>query len=264
MAGSIELGGRVVAGDGRCLPPERRDLGVVFQSAALWPHLSALDNVAYPLRRNGYGRQAARAEALRLLGQLHLARLAERCPAELSGGEQQRVGLARALARQAGLFLFDEPTAHLDAHLRDVFLEEIARQRAARGTAALLATHDAAEALAVADLVAVLDDGGLAQVGTPQEVYQRPATLTVARLTGPVSVLDGGTGNTVVRPDWVLLGPGDASAVLVAVRFRGPFTDYLLRTPRGTLVAREPGPPRHEPDDPISYTLTRTWTVARR
>ena len=187
--GEIRLGGRTVSTARRCTPPERRRVGMVFQSYALWPHLTVLDTVAYPLRRRGVGGAAARTRAHELLAGVGLADLAGRRPAELSGGQQQRVGLARALAAQPDLFLFDEPTAHLDAHLRGVVLAEVAAQRAAAGAAALYATHDAGEALAVADRVAILYGGRLVQVGTPADVYARPAGPAVARLTGPVSVL---------------------------------------------------------------------------
>ena len=132
---------------------------MVFQNYALWPHLSAVDTVAYPARRRGAGRAQARAEALEILDRLRIAHLADRRPAELSGGEQQRVGLARALARRPSLYLFDEPTAHLDTHVRGVFLEELVARQRDSGAAAVYATHDAEEALGLADRVALLRDG---------------------------------------------------------------------------------------------------------
>ena len=146
-SGEITLGTRLVATPNRADPPERREVAFVFQDYGLWPHLTALDTVAYPLRRRGVRREAARAQAQQILDRLGIGALADRKPAQLSGGEQQRVGLGRALARQAVLYLFDEPTAHLDAHLRDVFLGEIAARRRETGAAAIYATHDAAEAL---------------------------------------------------------------------------------------------------------------------
>ena len=182
-AGEVRMAGEVVAGPQSWVAPEHREVGLVFQGAALWPHLNVLDTVAYPIRRRGSSRTAARASALVLLERVGLTALAERLPAELSGGEQQRVGLARALARDPALFLFDEPTAHLDPHLRGVVLEEIARRRQALGAAAVYATHDATEALAVADRVAVLAAGKVVQVGTPEQVYECPVDLDVARLT---------------------------------------------------------------------------------
>jgi iron(III) transport system ATP-binding protein len=189
LSGEIWLSGELASGRGRLVPPERRRIGMVFQDHALWPHLSVLDTVAYPLRRAGAGRADARRAARAILDQMGLGPLAERRPGQLSGGEQQRVGLARALACAPALYLFDEPTAHLDASLRAQILDEVARRRAADGAAAIYATHDAAEALAIADRVAVLHSGRLAQTGPPDAVYAEPADLTVAALTGPMSVL---------------------------------------------------------------------------
>ena len=189
LAGQVWLAGQLASGPGRLVPPERRRIGMVFQDHALWPHLSVLDTVAYPLRRAGAPKSAARRAARDILEQMGLGPLAERRPGQLSGGEQQRVGLARALAGGPGIYLFDEPTAHLDASLRAQILEEVARRRAADGAAAIYATHDAAEALAIADRVAVLHSGRMAQAGPPAEVYAAPDDLTVAALTGPVSVL---------------------------------------------------------------------------
>jgi len=293
LAGEIWLAGELASGPGRCLPPERRRIGMVFQDHALWPHLSVLDTVAYPLRRAGAAKAAARQAAHAILEQMNLGPLAERRPGQLSGGEQQRVGLARALACRPAVYLFDEPTAHLDASLRAQILEEVARRRAADGAAAIYATHDAAEALAIADRVAVLHSGAMAQAGPPADIYAEPADLTVARLTGPVSVLNapvsaaaegtytievGGARATVpcgsapgadlaepailVRPDWALLGGGDLPGVVGEVRFRGPHTDYHVSTPTGTLLIREAGPPRAGPG-PVRWSLLRARLMPR-
>ncbi|HEX2026902.1 MAG TPA: ATP-binding cassette domain-containing protein, partial [Nitriliruptorales bacterium] len=124
-----------------------------------------------------------------LLDRMGVGGLSQRRPAELSGGQQQRVGVARALARDAALYLFDEPTAHLDTALRAALQEEVAERRRDAGAAALYATHDAAEALAVADRVALLREGRIAQAGTPRDVYERPVDLWAAQLTGPAAVL---------------------------------------------------------------------------
>ena len=285
--GQILLAGRPASDPRHCEPPERRSVGVVFQHYALWPHMSVLDIVAYPARRAGSGRAAARASAAALLEQLGISALAQRRPAELSGGEQQRVALARALARRPALFLFDEPTAHLDAHLRGIVLDEVARRRAESGAAAVLATHDAAEALAVADSVAVLDRGRLVQTGSPLEIYQYPVDLAVARLTGPACVLTAqarpldaatveitlggataavacaagrGGRRLLVRPDWAALdGPFEATAA--RVRFRGPHTDYTLDTAAGDLELRAAGPPRHAVGERVTWSLAQVWPL---
>jgi ABC-type Fe3+/spermidine/putrescine transport system ATPase subunit len=282
LAGEIWLAGQLASAPGRCVPPERRRIGMVFQDHALWPHLSVLDTVAYPLRRAGASKAAARQGAQAILAQLNLGPLADRRPGQLSGGEQQRVGLARALACQPAVYLFDEPTAHLDAGLRGQILQEVARRRASAGAAALYATHDATEALAIADRVAVLHSGRLAQVATPARIYAEPDDLTVARLTGPVSVLhapvsaagviqaapgvDPANCAVLVRPDWARLGgpgqpgdpdgPGELPGAVTEIRFRGPHTDYHLDTPVGPLLIREAGSPRAG-CGPVRWSLLR-------
>jgi iron(III) transport system ATP-binding protein len=292
-AGEVWLGGRRVAGAGRGDPPERRDVGLVFQQYALWPHLTALQTVAYPLRRRRVPAAIADQRAMELLERMGIGHLAGRRPSELSGGQQQRVGLARALARGAGLYLLDEPTVHLDAALRAVFQEEFLERRTATGAAALYATHDAAEALAVADRVALIREGGVIQTGTPVEVYERPVDLWAAQLTGPASVLeaqvgptaagtvaaviagvpvavahgDGGPGTpgragVLVRPDWAALG-GPIPGTVRQVWYRGAHTDYRLDTPAGPVIIRQHGPPRVRAGERVSWNLRRGWIVQR-
>ncbi len=264
-AGELRIAGRTVATPARHEPPERRDVAVVFQGSALWPHLSALDTVAFPIRRRGRTTGDARREARAILERFGIGHLADRRPAEMSGGEQQRVGLARAVARGAPLHLFDEPTAHLDGPLRDRLLDEIATARRDAGAAGIYATHDTAEALAIADRVALLRHGRLVQVGTPLEVYEAPVDAWAARLTGPASeleavvvgaagelaelevggvrvraALDGGIGSgppggaagLLVRPDWASL-EGPLAGRVSGVRFRGSHSDVDLATPAG-------------------------------
>jgi ABC-type Fe3+/spermidine/putrescine transport system ATPase subunit len=261
-AGVIRVGGVTVAGEGRAVPPERRGVGLVFQNYALWPHLSALDIVAYPVRRRGAGRAAAREEARAILDRLGIAHLATRKPAELSGGEQQRVGLGRALARRAALYLFDEPTAHLDTPLRGVFLDELIARQRELGAAAVYATHDAEEALGVAHSVALLRDGALVQVGTPQEVYERPVDLAAARLTGPAAVIDCGAGPELVRPGWARFG-GPLEGRVREVRFRGPHSDVLVASRFGDVPIREPGASCHRIGDRVEWSLARSWPLPR-
>ncbi len=253
-SGEIALGTRLVATPNRADPSERREVAFVFQDYGLWPHLTALDTVAYPLRRCGVRKEAARAQAQLILDRLGIGGLADRKPAQLSGGEQQRVGLGRALARQAVLYLFDEPTAHLDAHLRDVFLGVIAARRRETGAAAIYATHDAAEALGLADRVALLVEGRLIQVGTPQQLYTEPVSAVAARLTGPASILFGREGPLLVRPDWVRFG-GDRAGVVADVWFRGSYTDYALQTAEGDLLLRTLGATTHERGEDITWSL---------
>jgi iron(III) transport system ATP-binding protein len=258
--GEVWLGGTRVAGADEGVPPDRREVAMVFQNYALWPHLTALDTVAYPARRRGLRTAEARREAMAILERLQVAHLAHRRPAELSGGEQQRVGLGRALARHASLYLFDEPTAHLDTHVRGVFLEELLSRRRDSGAAALYATHDAEEALGVADRVVLLAAGRVVQIGTPEDVYNRPVDLWAARLTGLASVLDGPGGPLLVRPEWAVLGGAETAAV-ADVWFRGPHSDYLLETDRGRLLMRAPGPPLYRRGDTAAWTLKEAWAL---
>ncbi len=287
-AGDIAIGGRTVATVDGGQPPELRDVGFVFQHYALWPHLDALATVAYPLRRRGLDASSAGEQARDLLDRMGIADLAHRRPAELSGGQQQRVGLARALAGRPGLYLFDEPTAHLDTSLRVALQEQLAEQRRASGAAAVYATHDSGEALAIADRIALLRDGSVVQIGDPEEVYSRPVDIWAARLTGPASVInvdvaqsgrqeivircDGrtvkakgaaaasGWASMLVRPDWADLG-GDLPGRVTHVWYRGPHTDYRLETAAGSVEIRRDGAPIAQPGERATWTLRRVWQV---
>lgn len=268
-SGEIRLGGRLVAAADVSVPPEERRVGMVFQNYGLWPHMDAAETVAYPMRRSGTPKADAQRRALELLGQMRIEHLERRKPAELSGGEQQRVGLARALARQPDLYLFDEPTAHLDAALRAELRTELAGRL--RGDAAAIhATHDVEEALAVADRVVLLRDGAVVQVDTPTAVYARPVDEWAARLTGPASIIEGplaqdaagadGPGRYLVRPDWLRFG-GPLPATILDVRYHGTHTDYLLGTSLGDISLREAGAPQHAPDESVDCRLERVWRM---
>ncbi|MHB8459618.1 MAG: ABC transporter ATP-binding protein [Candidatus Limnocylindrales bacterium] len=204
-SGTIAIGGRIVADRIRHAPPERRDLSMVFQDYALWPHLTAVENVRFALRRRRLPAADAARRANEMLQRVGLAGLAGRYPNELSGGEQQRVALARALAANTGLLLFDEPLSNLDANLREQLRVEISTLARDANATSMYITHDQSEAFALADVVGVLHGGHLVQVGAPQDIYSRPATTFVARFTGlageiPVVVagLDG-SGAPLVR-----------------------------------------------------------------
>ncbi|XMO92440.1 ABC transporter ATP-binding protein (plasmid) [Paracoccus sp. ME4] len=215
-AGTLRLGDRIVAGPALHVPPEARALGMVFQSYALWPNMTVAGNVDFALqsRLPGPARRARTAEMLQAVG---LAHLADRRLHELSGGQRQRVALARALAPSPQLLLLDEPLANLDAHLRHRMLTEFRRLHAATGTTFVLVTHDQDEAMAVASHIAVMDAGRIAQMGTPETLYRRPATPMVARFIGhgatlPVAVLDHRAGTCRIRlGDACLDLPGSAA-----------------------------------------------------
>jgi multiple sugar transport system ATP-binding protein len=197
--GEVEIDGRVAS----ALSPRERDVALVFQSHSLFPHMSAFDNMAYGLRLRGTpgDEVAARVrEAARTLG---IEALLARRPAQLSGGERQRVALGRALVRRARILLLDEPLSSLDAHLRADLRQEILRVHRLLGGVTLLVTHDQAEALSLADRVAVLKEGTLQQVGTPTDLYDRPANRFVAGFIGvpAASFFEGGVtgqGNETV------------------------------------------------------------------
>lgn len=184
--GTVEIGKHVVDGDGAHVHPEHRRIGYVPQEGGLFPHLNVAANVGFGLSRAARRRRVS--ELLELVG---LADLRRRYPHQLSGGQQQRVALARALAVEPEVVLLDEPFASLDAHMRASVREEVQRILKASGTTTLLVTHDQDEALSLADLVAVLRDGKIAQCATPQELYARPLDNELARFVGEANLITG-------------------------------------------------------------------------
>ena len=185
--------GRILAGDRDLtrVPPHRRDMGMVFQSYALWPHMTLRENVAFGLEMRAVKRADIRKRALRALEMVKLADRANAKPNELSGGQQQRVALARALVVEPQGLLLDEPLSNLDAKLRLEMRAEIRRICKAAGLTAIYVTHDQKEALSIADRLAILDQGRLLQIGTPQEVYTRPANRFVAQFIGETTFVEG-------------------------------------------------------------------------
>jgi iron(III) transport system ATP-binding protein len=244
-SGRLRIGSTTVA-DGRVhVPPERRDLSMVFQDYALWPHLTATDNVAFALRRRRLPRAECRARALAMLARVGLSALAGRYPNELSGGEQQRVALARALVADTGLLLCDEPLSNLDADLRERLRVEISALVRDAGATTVYITHDQAEAFALADRVGVLERGRLIQAGAPEDIYTQPATPFVARFTGlagelPVQIRGSASDRTVeVEPavPAAIAGPGGP---LVAPHPVSPLPDrsaLLLIRPTGVQLS---------------------------
>lgn len=188
-AGVIRIGNREVSRPGVHEPAESRGIGFVFQQGALFPHLTARENIAFGLRHlSAAGREARIASVVKLCA---LERLLARYPHELSGGEQQRVALARALARDAGVVLLDEPMSSVDARLRATIASELRAILRASDTTAVFVTHDHADAFAIADAVAVMRDGAIEQVGTPNAVYGTPATPFVASFVGEANFIPG-------------------------------------------------------------------------
>jgi len=186
-AGTIAIRGRVVNDVG----PDKRDTAMVFQDYALFPHMSVRENVAYGLKVRGEKRAVVRAKVEETLRQLGLAGLEQRTPFQLSGGQQQRVALARALVLDPAVLLLDEPLSNLDAKLRGSVREELVALQRTTGVTAVYVTHDQDEALAMSDVIAVMEAGRIVQTGTPWEVYYRPRTRFVADFVGLVTLLDG-------------------------------------------------------------------------
>ncbi len=185
--GSIEIGGRDVSN----LPPSDRDFGIVFQSYALFPNLSIVDNVGYGLVNRGWSRVKRRERVTELLALVGLSDQGVKYPIQLSGGQQQRVALARALATSPSLLLLDEPLSALDARVRVRLRDEIKALQRRLGITTIMVTHDQEEALAMADRIVVMNQGVIEQVGTPSEVYARPKTAFVADFVGTMTFLDG-------------------------------------------------------------------------
>jgi iron(III) transport system ATP-binding protein len=186
------------------LPPNRRNTGMVFQSYALWPHMTVLDNVAYGLRVRRVPGPDRRERARAALRSAHLEHLAQRKPSQLSGGEQQRVALARALVVEPEVLLLDEPLSNLDAALRQEMRLEIKRICTETGITTVYVTHDQKEALAMADALAIMRDGRMVQVGAPRALYTAPKSRFVATFLGETNLLRGtviGTGNDRVTVD---------------------------------------------------------------
>ncbi|ABS61801.1 ABC transporter related [Parvibaculum lavamentivorans DS-1] len=247
--GSIDLGGALLAAPGRDVPPEKRSFGMVFQDHALFPHLTVAENVAFGLA--GRPKEQARQVVAERLASVGLAGFEDRYPHTLSGGQQQRVALARALAPSPAAMLLDEPFASVDVTRRRALREEARRALKAAGVITLVVTHDPVEAMEIADRIAVMEKGRIAQCATPEELYARPASALVASLFGeaqrfPATVFkgeavtaygpvpaenfaDGTAVEVIVRPEAVTLAAaesGQETFNIADIRFLG--RDWLV------------------------------------
>ncbi|HEY9212348.1 MAG TPA: ABC transporter ATP-binding protein [Ancylobacter sp.] len=255
-SGTIELDGRDLA----AIPPHQRGLGIVFQSYALFPHMTAAENVSFGLEMRGVvkGERSRRVgEMLELVG---LGPLADRYPRKMSGGQQQRVALARALVIKPNILLLDEPLSNLDAKLREEMQVELRQIQRQLGTTTVLVTHDQAEAMALSDRVVVMNKGCAEQIGPPEDSYERPATAFVANFLGRTNVLQGtavdgyvimaggkfammglsqGKVSLSVRPEKVVFtAPGDGAldARVTTRIFQGTQWLYQLESAAGPIV----------------------------
>lgn len=206
--GTITLGDTVVssAESGVFMPPEKRDIGMVFQSYAVWPHMTVEENVVYPLKIQGVSREERKKRVEEALRMVHLERYGSRYPNQLSGGQQQRVALARALIARPDLLLLDEPLSNLDAKLRESMRFEISSLQKELGITVIYVTHDQSEAMTMSDRIVVMNAGMVQQIGRPFDVYTRPANKMVADFIGLVNFVPGD-----VRDDRVFVRGTDVS-----------------------------------------------------
>ena len=188
-AGEIRVGDKLISSPARSLPPERRNMSMIFQSYALWPHMTVAENIVYGLKLRKLDRDAIAKKLNDILATTKLAPLAERYPGELSGGQQQRVALARALIVEPETLLLDEPLSNLDANLREEMRFEVRRLHDAFRYTTVYVTHDQSEAMTTADLICVMNAGKIEQSGSPEDIYERPRSEFVARFIGSSNVI---------------------------------------------------------------------------
>ena len=273
-AGEIRVGERLISSPANTVPPERRNMSMIFQSYALWPHMTVAENIVYGLKLRKLPRDIIGQKLDAILATTQLAALAERYPGELSGGQQQRVALARALIVEPETLLLDEPLSNLDANLREEMRFEVRRLHDAYRYTTVYVTHDQSEAMTTADLICVMNAGKIEQTGSPEEIYDRPRSEFVARFIGASNIVkgkgvDGGcielagqalhcTGEPIVpgaqtavsiRPHGVSLSatqPRQPENVLPAVVMRQVFLgnsrDYLVELKDGTQLRTVTGP----------------------
>jgi multiple sugar transport system ATP-binding protein len=239
-SGHVVIDGKVVTD----LPPRARNVAMVFQSYALYPHLTVARNISFPLRAVGMSRQEARKKvewAARMFG---IERFLDRKPRQLSGGERQRVALARAVVREPVVFLLDEPLSNLDAKLRNSARDELKQFQRGLGTTTIYVTHDQAEAMGLGDRIAVLNHGKVCQVGTPHEIYTRPTGIFVATFIGspPMNLVEDDATFIGFRPEAFLPRGIESGEDNVAFPFRVTRVEYLGadRLVYGVLEERSP------------------------
>ena len=283
-AGEIRVGDRVLSSPGSVIPPERRRMAMIFQSYALWPHMTVAQNVAYGLRFGNTPRAQRDTKVDEILRAVQLTGYGARYPGELSGGQQQRVAVARALVVEPEILLLDEPLSNLDASLREEMRFEIRRLHERFGITTLYVTHDQAEAMVISDRAAVIRNGRVEQIGAPHELFERPRTRFVAEFIGKTNLIDAvadGAGSVArgrlhlrvaadsltpgapvvvsIRPHLIALGPppGPATAgattgtnvlagTVVRASYLGDTVDYQVRLNDTDVVLRVTGPaPAH-------------------
>lgn len=227
--GSISFGKELVSEGDRHLAPEKRNLAMVFQDYALWPHLTAQENVAYAIKRRSFNREKSERQVVEILGRVGLAHKLGNYPSELSGGEQQRVALARAIVAKPSLLLFDEPLSNLDADLRERLRIEISTLTREIGASALYITHDQSEAFALADQIGVINKGSIEQIDSPEIIYEKPATRFVATFTGTAGIFRGVVKEVDKKRALISLGKDELYARHTVKIKVGQEVDILVR-----------------------------------
>jgi iron(III) transport system ATP-binding protein len=287
-SGAIYLGDRLLADATSCLPPERRNMAMVFQSYALWPHMNVADNVGYPLKVRGISGRQYREEVAAALATVRLADLAERRPADLSGGQRQRVALARCLATSPDVVLLDEPLANLDRHLKTEMEETFREFHQRSGATMVYVTHDQSEAMALATDIAVMSEGRLLQVAEPADIYARPEGRLVGGLIGQGVILTlpaddhggrsfdwqrigsllnathatsgGAPIDLLVRPEDVFIDPDGVECQVEAVLYQGERYALRLGLPDGQTL-RAYGRERIAVGDRLCVVLRAGWRL---
>jgi iron(III) transport system ATP-binding protein len=246
--GEILVGERLVSSRSRTLPPEQRKMSMIFQSYALWPHMTVAENITYGLRLRKLGRDAVASKLKSILETTRLEVLAQRYPGELSGGQQQRVALARALVVEPETLLLDEPLSNLDANLREEMRFEIRRLHDEYRYTTVYVTHDQSEAMTTADLIAVMNGGKIDQLGTPEDIYDSPQSEFVARFIGSSNVIKG-----IARDENHILFSGATLRVVGARLTANQHAAVAIRQHDIQLATMPP----QTPDNCLKATVTR-------
>ncbi|MDO5695926.1 MAG: ABC transporter ATP-binding protein [Eubacteriales bacterium] len=253
-SGQLCIGGKIMSSDQVFVPPEKRQIGMVFQSYAVWPHMNVFDNIAYPLKIQKMNKQVIKEKTDRVLKVVHLDKYRDRFPSQLSGGQQQRIALGRALVAEPELLLLDEPLSNLDAKLRDSMRYEIKKISKELGITVIFVTHDQTEAMTMSDKIIILNRGVIQQAGAPYEIYHRPVNQFVADFIGKINLIKAHYADEMitvdgtdirlphaackhehvvlaVRPENIILQKEETNipAVVDDIYFLGETTDIFLR-----------------------------------
>lgn len=254
--GVIKIEDKIVNSENTYVPPERREIGMVFQSYAVWPHMNVYDNIAYPLKIKKLKKDDIKSKVNKVLDIVHLTRYKDRMPSQLSGGQQQRIALGRALVAEPKLLLLDEPLSNLDAKLRDSMRYEIKKISSDLNITVVFVTHDQTEAMTMSDKIIILNRGVIQQVGTPYEIYHNPVNQFVADFIGKVNLIrtykkDGAEyllnsdyktdfrseydeSVIAIRPENIVLSESEGiEAIIDDMYFLGESTDIFLKLDNG-------------------------------